>query len=109
MPVRRRRGRAPWLEGEWRAGCRNRAELWRRLRDSGFTGSLRVVGEWAMRRRRSEQIPDGALGQVPSTRRLARLITIARDGLTKADATVVTTVETEVPALTEARSLVSDF
>lgn len=30
---------------EWAAGCRNGAELWRRLRASGFTGSLRVVLE----------------------------------------------------------------
>lgn len=98
----------PWLEGAWKAGCRNGAELWRRLRAKGFTGSLRVVGEWATRRR-SEQVPDGALGQAPSARRLARLLTITRDGLTKADAVVVETVETEVPALVEARSLVSGF
>ncbi len=99
----------PWLEGEWKAGCRNGAELWRQLRARGFTGSLRVVGEWATRQRRSEQVPDGAPGQVPSARRLARLLTIARDGLTKADAVVVATVETEVTGLVEARSLVSAF
>ena len=98
-----------WLEGEWRAGCRNGAELWRQLRARGFTGSLRVVGEWATRQRRSEQVPDGAPGQVPSARRLARLLTIARDGLTKADAVVVATVETEVTGLVEACSLVSAF
>lgn len=76
----------PWLEGEWRAGCWNGAELWRRLRARGFTGSLRVVGEWATRHRRSEQVSDGSPSQVPSVRRLARLLTIARDSLTKADA-----------------------
>ena len=38
----------PWLprlEQEWGAGCRNGAELWRRLRSEGFRGSRRVVGE----------------------------------------------------------------
>lgn len=38
----------PWLprlEQEWAGGCRNGAELWRRLRADGFQGSLRVVGE----------------------------------------------------------------
>ena len=43
------------LDGEWAAGCRNGAELWRRLRDQGFRGSLRVVAEWTTRRRRAEQ------------------------------------------------------
>ena len=44
----------PQLDAEWTASCRNGAELWRRLRASGFTGSRRVVGEWATRRRRGE-------------------------------------------------------
>jgi hypothetical protein len=35
-------------------GCRNGAELWRRLRARGFSGSLRVVTEWATRCRRDE-------------------------------------------------------
>ena len=67
---------------------------------AGSPAACGLVGEWSTRRRRSEQIPDGALGQVPSARRLARLLTITRDGLTKADAVVVATVETGVPALT---------
>ena len=36
----------PWrvrLEAEWTGGCRNGAELWRRLQASGFAGSLRVL------------------------------------------------------------------
>ena len=33
------------LDAEWASGCRNGAELWRRLRDQGFQGSLRVVSE----------------------------------------------------------------
>ncbi|MEZ5670119.1 MAG: ISL3 family transposase [Alphaproteobacteria bacterium] len=47
----------PWLvrlNEEWAAGCRNGAELWRRLKRAGFKGSLRVVTEWATRRRRAE-------------------------------------------------------
>src|SRR4051812_26179163 len=41
----------PWLEQQWTAGSRNGAELWRRLRQHGFRGSLRVITEWATRRR----------------------------------------------------------
>lgn len=44
----------PWLEAQWAAGEHNGAELWRRLRDRGFRGCLRVVSEWAARRRRAE-------------------------------------------------------
>ena len=35
----------PALLAEWEAGCRNGAELWRRLRDQGFKGCSRVVAE----------------------------------------------------------------
>jgi transposase len=47
----------PRLDAEWVAGCRNGAELWRRLRAVGFRGALRVVSEWATRRRRSDSCP----------------------------------------------------
>ena len=43
------------LGTEWASGCHNGAELWRRLRATGFRGGLRVVTEWATRRRRSER------------------------------------------------------
>src|SRR5215475_9358288 len=46
----------PWLDDQWAAGCRNGAELWRRLRARGFRGSLRVVGEWATRRRQAGKV-----------------------------------------------------
>lgn len=99
----------PRLDAEWAAGCHNGAELWRRLRASGFTGSLRVVGEWATRRRRHEQPPEGVPGKVPSARLLARLMTTGRDGLSKDEAVTVATIEAAVPALDEARSLLSGF
>lgn len=60
----------PWLprlEREWNDGCRNGAELWRRLRADGFRGSLRVVGEWATRQRRAEQaVPSGTCKSPPA-------------------------------------------
>jgi transposase len=43
----------PFLDAQWSGGCRNGAELWCHLRERGFKGSLRVVAEWATRRRRS--------------------------------------------------------
>ena len=53
------------LDAEWSAGCRNGAKLWRRLRDDGFRGSLRVVGEWATRRRHAESVGRETLRKVP--------------------------------------------
>ena len=48
---------APWfdrLDAERQDGCRNGAELWRRLRAAGFEDSLRLVTEWATRPRRDD-------------------------------------------------------
>jgi hypothetical protein len=45
-----------WLDAQWLAGHHNGAELWRRLKGRGFKGSLRVVAEWATRRRRAETV-----------------------------------------------------
>ena len=35
----------PWLETQWQARHRNAADLWRRLKDQGFRGCLRSIGE----------------------------------------------------------------
>lgn len=94
------------LNAEWGAGCRNGAALWRRLRDAGFPGSLRVVTEWATRRRRDDA---AAAPRCPSPRALARLLTLARDKLTRAEAIIVAGVEREVPALVAARERIEAF
>jgi len=78
-----------WLDAEWSAGCRNGAELWRRLRASGFRGSLRVVAEWATRRRRAESTGRETLRKVPPARMLSRLMLSERDQLTREDAIIV--------------------
>ena len=102
----------PWLAGldeEWRAGCRNGAELWRRLKATGFGGSLRVVSEWTTRRRRAEAGPNCAPRKCPSSRVIARMMTIARDQLSKEDAVTIATIESSVPALVAARDLLDRF
>lgn len=102
----------PWLprlEREWNSGCRNGAELWRRLRVGGFRGSLRVVGEWATRQRRAGQaVPSGG-GKSPPARSIARLLTIGRDHLSRADAVQVARIEAALPALVTARALTNRF
>lgn len=100
----------PWLDRlstEWSSGCRNGAELWRRLRASGFAGSLRVVTEWATRRRRDEM--NTAPRRCASARALARLMTVGRTKLTRSEAVTVARLEAAVPALVVARALVDRF
>lgn len=97
------------LDTEWAAGCRNGAELHRRLQAMGFAGSLRVVTEWATRQRRNESAPEGRPRKPPSARSIARLMTIARDQLSKADALMVTLIERAVPGLVAGRDLLDRF
>ena len=99
----------PWLDAQWAEGHRKGAELWRRAKARGFHGSARVVSEWATRRRRAEKAPDQSLGKPPSARTIARLMTMARDHLSKADSVTVAAIEAGVLALVEARELVARF
>lgn len=99
----------PFLDTQWEAGCRNGAELWRGLRSLGFRGSYRVVGEWATRRRRWEQMTTAQLRKVPSARSIARLMTQKRDHLTKAETVMVTAIEAGAPTLADARVLIDRF
>jgi transposase len=98
-----------WLDAEWAAGCRNGAELWRRLQGSGFRGSLRVVAEWAARRRRAEGVGSERLRRPPPARVLSRLLLSERDRLTKDEAITLARIERGVPALMSARDLVERF
>ncbi len=104
----------PWLDQldrEWTTGCHNGAEIWRRLQARGFRGSLRAVGEWATRRRRSGGASAGglSLGRAPSARRLARLMLAERPRLAKTEAVLVAAVERALPPLAKARELVERF
>ncbi len=99
----------PALDAGWHTGCHNGAKLWRRLRDQGFRGSLRVVAEWATRRRRADKMQMQGMQKAPSARTLARLMTVGRDHLTKADTITVAAVEAGVPQLAQARALVERF
>ena len=99
----------PWLDARWDAGDRNGAALWRELRGLGFRGSLRVVTEWATRRRRADEISLEALKRVPSARTVARLMTTARHDLSRAQTVTVAAIEMAVPMLVQARDIVDAF
>ena len=99
----------PFLDAQWSNGCRNGVELWRRLRTQGFRGSSRVVSEWVTRRRRAEKATDQHLQKVPSARTIARLMTTARDHLSKGDTVTIAAIEANLPTLVEARTLIDRF
>ena len=99
----------PWLDEQWAAGRRNGSELWRSLKRQGFRGCLRVVSEWSGRRRRSEKMDASAISRTPSARTIARLMTIGRDRLSKAETVTVAAIESGVELLVEAREIVTDF
>ena len=101
---------AETLDALWTGGCRNGAELWRRLRIQGFQGSLRVVAEWATRRRLDESSnPAGRVRKTPSARKIARLMTIERDQVPRDQASIMAKIAHDVPPLLEARDLVDRF
>jgi len=95
------------LETEWQGGCRTGAELWRRLKTAGFRGGLRVVAEWATRRRRDADVSSTAGGpqKTPSARSVARLMTTERSRPSKEGARVMAIIEGAVPDLVAARDL----
>ena len=99
----------PWLDARWNAGERNGSALWRALRARGFRGSLRVVSEWATRRRRADTVNVGGLKRVPSARTIARMMTMARDDLSRAQTVTVAAIEMAVPTLVQARDIVDAF
>lgn len=76
-------------------------------RGSFFEG--RLTGEWATRRRRSEQMMTAPLRKVPSARSIARLMTQKRDHLTKAETVMVAAIEAGAPTLADARVLIDRF
>ena len=98
----------PWLDAQWAQGKRNGAALWRQMRSAGFRGSLRVVSEWTTRRRRSEHA-ESALSRTPGVRTIARMMTVGRATLSKAETVTLAVIENGVPSLVAARDMVDDF
>ena len=99
----------PWLDEQWTAGCRNGLALWRALRERRFRGCRGVVSEWSARRKRADKADAGAIGRAPSARTIARLLTVGRDQLSKAQTITVAAIERSVVALAAARDILEQF
>jgi transposase len=99
----------PWLDEQWDAGCRNGSALWRELRRRGFRGCLRIVSEWSERRKKAENADPAALARAPSARTVARLLTVGREQLSRAETITVAAIESGVTVLVEAREIILEF
>jgi transposase len=97
------------LERGWKGGCRSGAALWRMIKAEGFGDSLRVVSEWATRKRRDAAAPSGRPRKAPSAKTLARLLTTQRESGSADAALLVAQATTAAPALLVARDLLDRF
>jgi transposase len=68
-----------------------------------------VVTAWATRRRRAEKADAENLQRIPSSRTIARLMTIGRNNLSKAESMTIAAIETGVPRLVDAREAITAF
>ena len=67
------------LEQRWQQGCHNAAQLWRELREQGFTGQSRIVRDWirkhcGWRRCQTGQQPSASTPPRSSPRQVAWLL-----------------------------------
>ena len=91
---------------------RDQAVSGRRLRETQgppIADGPFFVAEWATRRRRAETANLNRLSRTPSARTIARLLTVERDQLSRAQSVTVALIEDAVPALIEARELMAAF
>lgn len=99
----------PWLHSRWEQGARNALALWREMRSKGFSGQAGIVSQWAHRQRLAAKANQSGLARTPSARVIARLMTLARNDLTKSEAILVAAIESNVPDLVGARKAIGDF
>ena len=99
------------LEAPWAGGNHNGATLWRAMKAEGFTGSLRVITEWATRQRQDEGTATQSAppARIPSARSIVRMMTTERDILSKTVARTIAMIGDAVPGLTAARDLLDRF
>jgi transposase len=98
------------LEDLWDGGCRNGAELHRRLQAAGFKGSLRVVTEWATRRRHEAAAAEKQnVRKCPSSRTVAKMMTTHRDGNSRQQITLMAVITKATPKIIIARDQLDTF
>ena len=67
------------------------------------------MSEWSARRKRAESTDADPIGRAPSARTIARLLTIGRDRLSRAQTVTVAAIERSVGSLAKARDIIAEF
>lgn len=68
----------------WEEGCHNASQIWREITQMGYSGKLRIVLEWATKRRRSHNSSKSRKAPAPlSPRRASWLFVKHEDELTE--------------------------
>jgi transposase len=103
-----------FLERRWADGCHNAARLWRELREMSWSGSQRVVAEWAARQRLATPIPSTRHPvttpfAMPSVRRTARLLTADLERVVPTERRFVEQLVATSPEIATARDLALRF
>jgi transposase len=92
------------LDGLWTGACRNGTELHRQICAAGFKGSLRVVTEWATRKRQDQKAADTSVPRkAPSARTVAKRLTTHRHGDTSQQIKMLTIISEATPEIVTAR------
>jgi hypothetical protein len=93
------------LDDLWADGVCNGAELHRQLGDAGFKGSLRVVTEWATRKRQEQKAAKTDVPRkAPSARTVAKMLTTHRHGATAKQIELLTIIAKATPDIVTARA-----
>ncbi|HEY0420470.1 MAG TPA: ISL3 family transposase [Acetobacteraceae bacterium] len=102
-----------YLERRWQEGCHNGMQLWRELRDQGFTGKGGIVRIWATQRRRDLTRGPAAARRpavpVPTSRQATRLVLADTAKLDAAERKRVATLINAAPEITEAVDVARAF
>jgi transposase len=98
------------LDDLWADGFCNGAELHRQLCDAGFKGSLRVVTEWATRKRQEQKAAKTDVPRkAPSARTVAKMLTTHRHGATTKQIELLTIIAKATPDIVTARDQLDTF
>jgi transposase len=100
----------PWLDAQWDAGAAQRIGPLARAANERLPRSCQgCSGVGDAPPAPKEPMQAALSASVPSARTIARLMTVGRDNLTKAETVAIAAIESGVPTLVEAREIVADF
>lgn len=101
-----------YLRGRWSEGCWNATQLWREIRQRGFSGQSRIVRDWVHRLRVNEPAARSAAKstwRVPSGRRAAWLVAARPEEIDRTEQAFVAALITGSPSLERVIHLARTF